>query len=716
MEKNEVSLKTKNALHSMLFHLLIAFVIAVYAIAMSVATIGYERFNAKITDQYEESAYHAGATVQVLLENALKNGGNIDTYISKNQGLKQAKGQPVEEVGFTDEYAQLLHSLEVLCDTQDVSMIYVIKLTDEFAQPGVYTTYYSVFDVLTKEDILPSYFAPWAVGDVNLKTQTIKDEDREIYTQIWDGTLEKASIIQIQDKDEDMFDHITSLMPVEDSNGDVVAIVCVQQPMKGIKESRRSYMGAVGALTFALTLAFVILSWLYLEYGITRPLRKVAREAERFAQETTKSDKPLKQTINSRISEISTLVQALDDMEQDTLDFINNIESINAEKQKMGAELDIAKSIQENFLPHEFPPFPERHDISIYASMTPAKAVGGDFYDFFLIDENHLALVIADVSGKGVPAALFMMVTRILINELAKHLKGAANIISAVNDRITDHNPADMFVTIWFGILDLKTGVVDAVNAGHDDPAVYKKGGFFGLQQEKHGFIVGGMKGIQYQSYEFKLNPGDKIFLYTDGVPEATRSDKAMFKTDGMIASLQNRKEMRPSKIVEGVKADVIRFVGDAPQFDDMTMLCLEYVGNVEAKELEVEAVDENLDKVNEFVEESLKAIGCKQRLINQMLLATEEVFVNIAHYAYKPKTGMATIKVLEHNKMVKLVFIDSGKAYNPLDKKDPDITLSADDREIGGLGVFMTKKIADGAFYRRKEGKNILILEKEYE
>ena len=714
MGKRQVSQKTKNAFRSMLFHLLIAFTVAIYAVAMSVATIGYERFSSKVTDQYENAAYNAGATVKALIESDLEKGGDIDKYIADNLGKKQAKGQDPTECGFTPEYTQLLISLEVLCDTQDVSMIYVIKLTDEFAEPGIYTTYYSVFDVLTKEDILPSYFAPWAVGDVNLKTQTIKEEDRDIYTQIWRGDLDKASVVQLQEKDSDMFDHITSLMPIKNPSGKVTAIVCVQQPMQGIQESRRSYMGAVGALTFALTLAFIILSWLYLEYAISRPLRRVATEAARFAQDTTKSDKPLKTKIKSRVSEIYTLVQSLDDMEQDTLDYINNIETINAEKQKMGAELDIAKSIQENFLPHDFPPFPERHDISLYASMTPAKAVGGDFYDFFFIDEDHLALVIADVSGKGVPAALFMMVTRILINELAKHLKGAANIITAVNDRITDHNPADMFVTIWFGILDLKTGVVDAVNAGHDNPAIYKKGGFFALQEAKHGFIVGGMKGVEYRSYEFTLNPGDKLFLYTDGVPEATRSDKAMFKTDGMIASLQNRKEMHPARIIEGVKKDVERFVGDAPQFDDMTMLCIEYIGDIEEKTLEIDAVDENLDKVNAFIEEALCGYGCKPKMINQMLLAAEEVFVNIAHYAYKPKTGKAEIKVLEHNKTIKLVFIDSGKAYNPLDRKDPDITLAAEDRNIGGLGIFMTKKLVSGAFYKRKGNKNILVLEKE--
>ena len=214
--------------------------------------------------------------------------------------------------------------------------------------------------------------------------------------------------------------------------------------------------------------------------------------------------------------------------------------------------------------------------------MTPAKAVGGDFYNFFLTDEDHLVLMIGDVSGKGVPAALFMMENSILLRERAKSGGTPAEILESVNEYVCGHNKTDMFFTLWMGILDLSTGVVTFANAGHEDAAVCRKGSGFELFRTKHGFVCGGMSGVRYRNSELKLEKGDKLFLFTDGVPEATDGNNRMFAEKRMLDALNEHQDGTPQEILEGVYRNVQHFVGDAPQFDDLTMLGLEYRGKEE--------------------------------------------------------------------------------------------------------------------------------------
>lgn len=243
------------------------------------------------------------------------------------------------------------------------------------------------------------------------------------------------------------------------------------------------------------------------------------------------------------------------------------------------AELNTATQIQIGMVPNIFPAFPERKEFDVYAGIYTAKEVGGDFYDFFLIDDKHLAMVMADVSGKGVPAALFMMASKILINDRALMGGTPAEILEFVNNRICSNNQAEMFVTVWLGILDIETGNVIAANAGHEYPAIRRSGKQFELLKDKHGFVVGGMEGIKYKDYEFKLNKGDSIFLYTDGIPEATDANQEQFGTDRMMSALNIDPNGTPEEILSNVKNEVNSFVGDAVQFDDLTMLCLRYNG-----------------------------------------------------------------------------------------------------------------------------------------
>ncbi len=262
-----------------------------------------------------------------------------------------------------------------------------------------------------------------------------------------------------------------------------------------------------------------------------------------------------------------------------TRDLTEKFEKQRVEASRIDAELSMATRIQTDMLPNIFPAFPERGEFDIFASMKPAKEVGGDFYDFFFIDEDRLGIVMADVSGKGVPAALFMMASKILVQNYAIMKKSPKEALEAANNQICQSNREQMFVTVWLGILDLKTGVLTAANAGHEYPAIKTPDGKFELYKDKHGFVIGGMPGLRYREYEIKLEKGSMLFLYTDGVAEASNAGEELFGAERLTEALNAEEYDTPSDVLEGVHKAVDAFVKDAPQFDDLTMLCLKYNG-----------------------------------------------------------------------------------------------------------------------------------------
>ncbi len=250
-------------------------------------------------------------------------------------------------------------------------------------------------------------------------------------------------------------------------------------------------------------------------------------------------------------------------------------EADSREKERIETELNVASSIQQDMLPCIFPAFPEREEFDIYAAMNPAKEVGGDFYDFFLIDDDHLALVMADVSGKGVPAALFMVIAKTLLKNAAQTGSSPGRVLEKVNNQLCENNESEMFVTVWLGIYEISTGRLRAANAGHEYPAIRRKGGRFELYKDKHGFVLAGMEDTVYREYELELGAGDALFIYTDGVPEATDTGNVLYGVQRMLDALNRAPEAAPKDLLREVKADIERFAGNAPQFDDITMLCL---------------------------------------------------------------------------------------------------------------------------------------------
>ena len=387
---------------------------------------------------------------------------------------------------------------------------------------------------------------------------------------------------------------------------------------------------------------------------------------------------------------------------------------ITKKNERVETEINLAGSIQKSMLPSIFPPFPEHEEIDIFATMIPAKQIGGDFYDMFLIDDNHLAVCMADVSGKGVPASLIMMITKILIKNTAKIDTDVSKAFTRVNNMLCDGNTTGIFITSWFGILNLKTGKMEFVNAGHNPPLLYsKKKGEFNYLKTKPNLVLAGMENTKYTKQEVVLDPGDKLFLYTDGVVESNNINNELYGEDRLKDFLNNNINLNVEETIKGVKSDLDKFVGEAEQFDDITMLELLYKKNNNNNLIkkEFKADKKELQNIETFVKDILESQKCNKKLINKIGLAIEEIFVNIANYAYKDKDGTCNLTIKFDNGKYNFIFEDEGVKFNPLENKNPDISLPASEREVGGLGIFLTKNIMDDINYKYENNKNILTL-----
>ncbi|MBQ4426835.1 MAG: SpoIIE family protein phosphatase [Oscillospiraceae bacterium] len=510
----------------------------------------------------------------------------------------------------------------------------------------------------------------------------------------------------------------TAGVPVRNAEGEVVAFFLTDVTLGTVVMSVRFF-----ALTYAIAMAvvvnlFAVLLVFKMKKSVVKPINDIAAAAESYV-----ADKRAGKSVNDHFAmlnistgdEIENLALIMADMEREMGEYEDNLTAVTAEKERIGTELSLATRIQADMLPNIFPAFPEKPEFDIYASMAPAKEVGGDFYDFFLVDDKHLCVTIADVSGKGVPAALFMMMSKIMLQNYGMTGLGPAEVLKRVNAQICKNNREEMFVTVWLGILDLDTGVLTAANAGHEYPMLKKPGGEFELIKDRHGLVIGGVDGAKYKEYTLTLEPGAKLFVYTDGVAEATNAENQLFGTDRTLRALNAASGGSPKDVIESVDRAVAEFVGEAPQFDDLTMVCLEYNGRFDGKEFTIEAKIENLPAVTDFVNAELESFDCPMKAQMQLDIAIDELFSNIAHYAYNPEIGAATVRV-EVNKeplSVTVTFIDNGTPYDPLAKADPDVTLSAEERDVGGLGIFLVKKSMDDVSYEYKNGKNILKIKK---
>ena len=344
--------------------------------------------------------------------------------------------------------------------------------------------------------------------------------------------------------------------------------------------------------------------------------------------------------------------------------------------------------------------------------MTPAKEVGGDFYDFFLIDEDHLVMVMADVSGKGVPAALFMVIAKTLIKNSAQTGLSPKEVLERVNNQLCENNEAEMFVTVWLGIYEISSGRLLAANAGHEYPVMKRVGKDFELLKDRHGFVLAGMEGSRYKEYELVLAPGDKVFLYTDGVPEATNAANELFGTDRMMEALNQSKDSNCAELLKKVHDCIDEFVGAAPQFDDITMLCLEVKLMNSMNTLCLNPCVASMEQVISYVENILADNQVPIKVMTQINTVVDEIYSNIEKYS---GADTASVSCSVEEGCISLCFTDNGSPYDPTNTPSPDVSLCAEERKIGGLGIHIVKKMMDSVKYEYKEGYNCLTLKKQY-
>ena len=618
--------------------------------------------------------------------------------------------------------------------------------------------YFARFDTVTKSEVYPrvidfllEYYASSDVNDIFIamydeETQALvyvadPDDKRPLRTGAWEEeTAKEISQFLNSDGSTEIYNIsytdkygwlCTTGVPIFNDDGSIASFILADVSLEELLHGMRSFtiLYTIATILTVLLLGFLLSR--HIRKNMVEPINMIAEAAEAYVKDKkdggTLSENHFKGLGIDTGDEIENLYFTLSDMEKDLNAYEEDLTKAIQEQQRIGTELDLAKRIQEDMLPTIFPPFPERKDFDVYASMIPAKEVGGDFYDYFLIDDDHLCIIMADVSGKGVPAALFMMASKILLKTTAMAIPEPGKILARVNNQICSNNSLEMFVTAWLGILELSTGKLTAANAGHEYPIIRQHGGRYELYRDKHGFVMGVMEGMEYKEYEVLLKPGSEVFLYTDGVTEATSEKNEQFGTKRLLESLNSGLAPELKGVLERVNDAVDVFVGDAPQFDDITMLCLYYAGADATdsseeqreerymKEMTLEATVGNIPIVTDFINTELEALECPMKAQMQIDIAVDELFGNIAQYAYDPLTGPATVRVeVDDDPMAVIItFIDHGKPYDPLAGKEPDITLNAEDREVGGLGVFLVKKTMDEITYEYKNGQNILKIRK---
>ena len=547
-------------------------IIGSFLLALIALIIGLSIYSTSLVNQYVDRAYetarHAMRTATGAADSISLSKEVMEIYHSLTPEQRAKVG--------TEEYLEYFSSIDTELKkggTYDV----LYHAMSSFVI-GVDDVYLGMYDADTSALV---YFVD---PDKNEETRLSLGEWEEVseveLTKFlnWDG---EGKLYDISDTDNYGW-LCTAGFPIRDDNGEICEFVLVDVSINSIVDAMKDYAIKI---SLALLFAALIIAWFMsrlMKKMVADPINSIADAAVSYVEDRKEGiEKDHFSSLNIKtVAELENLANVMAEMEKDLTLHEEHIKEITAEKERINTELSMATQIQESMLPSIFPPYPDRKEFDIYAAMDPAREVGGDFYDFFLVDENHLGIVIADVSGKGVPAALFMMISKTILQNCAMLGSPVSDVLTQTNESLCAENKMDMFVTAWIGILDLQTGKMSCSSAGHEYPAVMSDSRTFELVRNKSGFVLGGFEGLRYQAYEITLKPGDKIFIYTDGVPEATNIHNELFGTDRMIDALNANSGGTPQEILAEVRRAVDEFVGEAEQFDDLTMLCLEYKGS----------------------------------------------------------------------------------------------------------------------------------------
>lgn len=680
--KNKES-KIKNYISGFAFRMISGIILWFLLLTVIVGAIGYIKFTDSLTQEYNASAFRTAESAAVLVD-----GDKIDEYLE----TEKSRDGSSENRFVGEEYSDRWERMNTLCQEQDVTLIYVIKV-----DKSDYGRFESVFNTVNTK----SGYTPWAVGYVR---ETTNEEYRKIYRDIYENRLQQGTVVRTEGLNGNEA-HITSLIPIKNSAGSVSAILCVERPMEELALGRREYLENVLLATLVLTVASSVCLAFYIKRHFAKPIEKISKEATRFAQEPTLFDKTKLENI-SEIREVRTLAESIGKMESDTLRYMEELTQATAERERMSVELSLAATIQTNMLPSKFPPYPHRKDLDVYATMDAAKEVGGDFYDFYLLDNDRFAFLVADVSGKGIPAALFMMRAKMTIQALAESGADVHVILSEANGRLCEENDAGMFVTTWLGIVDMKTGILSYSNAGHNPPLLKCGRGAFDYVKTHSNFILAGIDGAVYQKREIQLLPGDEIFLYTDGVTEAVNKRGELFGEVRLRESLNGITEETAKSRCRAVKSSLEGFVGDTEQFDDITTLSVRFNSFQDDESIITQADAGSTERVWEFINRQTKKAELSSKITNRAQIVVDEIYSNIQLYS---GATMAQVFCRVESDRIILTFKDDGIPYNPFISQKPDVTLPLEDRELGGLGILMVKKMSSELSYAYEDGYNVL-------
>ncbi len=490
-----------------------------------------------------------------------------------------------------------------------------------------------------------------------------------------------------------------------------MAIVCPESDIfSGFDRLRRTIMTIV-------TVGLLLMLYFFIRI-ITRelkPLRRLADEAETIASGQFDAVLPDFQ----RTDEIGQLSHSFGNMQQSLVKYIDELKTTTAQKASIESDLRIASGIQMGMLPENFPTKDDRDDVQLYASLTPAKEVGGDLFDFYFRDEK-LFFCIGDVSGKGVPASLFMAVTRSTFRTVSAHESMPDRIVTIMNKTIADMNKNNMFVTLFVGVLDLPTGRLHYCNAGHDAPLLVGAG--VGELPCDANIPVGFMPDWKYTLQEAQIFTGTTIFLFTDGLTEAMNAEYALFKMERVNDAANQilaQQQQEPRQFIARMTEAVRQFVGDAEQSDDLTLMAIQYIKQQSDVRMRKSIVLPNdtqeVPRLNAFVEEVCQTVGFDEMVSMQIKVAVEEAVVNVMKYAYPPgQHGDVTIEAATNDVRLKFTIIDSGKPFDPTVQTEVDTTLSAEQRNIGGLGIHIMRQNMDSINYERMDNLNVLTLRKK--
>ena len=490
-----------------------------------------------------------------------------------------------------------------------------------------------------------------------------------------------------------------------------MAIVCPESDIfSGFDRLRRTIMTIV-------TVGLLLMLYLFIRI-ITRelkPLRRLAHEAETIASGQFDAVLPDFQ----RIDEIGQLSHSFGNMQQSLVKYIDELKQTTAQKASIESDLRIASDIQMGMLPETFPTKDDRDDVQLYASLTPAKEVGGDLFDFYFRDEK-LFFCIGDVSGKGVPASLFMAVTRSTFRTVSAHESMPERIVMTMNKTIVDMNKTHMFVTLFVGVLDLPTGRLHYCNAGHDAPLLVGAG--VGELPCESNIPVGFFSDWKYIPQEAQIFTGTTIFLFTDGLTEAMDADKAQFQMErinDVAAQALAKQQQEPRQLISLMTEAVHQFVRDAEQSDDLTMMAIQYIKQQRDVRMRKSIVLPNdtqeVPRLNAFVEEVCQTVGFDKAVTMQVQVAVEEAVVNVMKYAYPMgQRGDVTVEAASNDARLKFTIIDSGKPFDPTVQAETDTTLPAQQRSIGGLGIHIMRQNMDSINYERMDNLNVLTLRKK--